>query len=349
MAVLSRRLEGFALNPDSAVWHLTWFAAISAVAFLLPFTLTSVLDLHHDVYYFVYFTATLLLLRAYVNASGIDILARLRSRWQASLAIGVVVSAFVVWSVLARIDSTPHPDGLYFAFEILWRGAVYGFVDALLLSAFPGLIAFALMREDIGGIARRAAYSGLTLALVVLITGVYHWGYEDFRDGDIIQPETGNTIISLPVVLTANPLGSLVAQTSMHLAAVTHAYESDDRLPPQTYVSDSPREAQLSDGDDGETVELARGGKLIIALTSNPSTGFGWYVGEGAGRGLELLGEPRFVPAGSTGPVVGAPGTQVFSFEATERGASQMVLEYRRSFEPTVPAEKTFHVTVEVR
>jgi inhibitor of cysteine peptidase len=118
----------------------------------------------------------------------------------------------------------------------------------------------------------------------------------------------------------------------------------DDQSP-----SVSAKEVQLSDPDNGAVVNLTRGGKLIIALASNPSTGFSWYLGERAEPGLELVDGPRYVPPGSTQPVLGAPGTEVFTFNATEVGTAQIVLEYRRSFEPDLPPSKTFRVTAEVR
>jgi hypothetical protein len=210
---------------------------VSGVAFLLPFLFTDLIDLHHDLYYLVYFSGVLAVLAAYVRLNDVDVRGAMTRNWKLSTAVGLGSAAFVVWSVLAKLDSTPHPSGAYFAFEIAWRGAAYGLVDALLLSAFPGLVAWELMKQDIAGWGRRAAYGGLTMALVVIITATYHAGYRDLRNvGGISKPEIGNTIISLPVVASANPVGSLVAHTSMHLAAVTHSYETRDRLPPQTFV-----------------------------------------------------------------------------------------------------------------
>lgn len=175
------------------------------------------------------------MLAAYVRLSslGFVLADQIRMRCRSSLVLGMAASAFVVWSVLARIDATPRPTGLYFAFEFFWRGAVYGVVDALLLSAFPGLVALGLMGNDISGWLRRAAYGALTLVLSVVITVTYHVGYDDFRNRDLAGPVIGNAIISIPVIATANPIGSIIAHASMHLAAVTHAYESKDRLPPR--------------------------------------------------------------------------------------------------------------------
>ena len=226
-------------NRGGPAWHLAWFGAVALLAFLLPFLLTSAWRLPHDAYYLIYFAATLAALGLYVRRSGIDLRALLRSRWRASLLLGAAASAFVVWSVLARVEATPRPAGWYLAFEVAWRGVAYGVVDALLLSAFPALVAWGLMRGRIGGLPRRLAYAALTLALVTAITVVYHVGYEDFRNRDVAGPVLGNAVISAPVIATANPLGSVVAHAAMHVAAVAHAYESKDRLPPQ--VSAGPR------------------------------------------------------------------------------------------------------------
>jgi len=214
-----------------------WFAGVSTIVFLVPLVFSSWLQLHHDVYYLVYFVTVAAVLATYLRASGINVTDVVVPRWQLSLALGIASGAFVTWSVLGRIESTPHPSGAYFAFEILWRGIIYGMVDALLLSAFPGLVAWELMQRNIVGAGRRIGYGVLTLALVAIITATYHAGYKDLQNvPGISQPEIGNAIISVPVIATANPAGSLLAHVSMHVAAVTHAYESKDRLPPQVFV-----------------------------------------------------------------------------------------------------------------
>jgi hypothetical protein len=103
-------------------------------------------------------------------------------------------------------------------------------------------VALNLLGGNVLGLERRVLYGGLTLVLVLLITAVYHLGYEDLRSAEGLRgPEIGNTVISLPVILSANPIGSVVAHASMHLAAVTHAYESKDRLPPQTFADERDR------------------------------------------------------------------------------------------------------------
>jgi len=214
--------------------QVAWFSTGALVAFLLPFVFSSILDLNHDAYYAVHFAGTIAFLALYVSATGADAAGLLRQNWRWSLAIGVVAAAFVVFNVVSREDSTPHPEGLYFAFEIAWRGVIYGVIDALLLTAFPALVAITLLEGRVATMARRGLFAGLALVMTLAITATYHLGYEQFREDGVGAPEIGNTIISVPALATMNPLGSIVAHASMHVAAVTHAYETDVFLPPQT-------------------------------------------------------------------------------------------------------------------
>jgi hypothetical protein len=212
--------------------HLTWFAAGTGIGFLTPFTLTSVIDCQHDIYYGFYFAITLAFLAAYVRATRLDVPALFRSAWRWSLVLAVPSTAFVVANVLSR-ESTAGPEGLYAAFEVAWRGVAYGTVDALLLTAFPGAVALGILEGKLRG-KRRLLFAVIALPLVLIITAAYHLGYEQFRDDGIGPPEFGNVVISLPMLATGNPLGSIVAHASMHVAADVHSYETDVFLPPET-------------------------------------------------------------------------------------------------------------------
>ena len=77
-------------------------------------------------------------------------------------------------------------------------------------------------------------FTALTLPLVLVITATYHWGYPQYRENGLGRPETGNVLITIPTVATANPAGSFVAHVSQHVAAVTHAYEFEIFNPPVT-------------------------------------------------------------------------------------------------------------------
>ena len=214
-------------------WLAAWYLAGVTVAFLLPFLFTSVLDLNGDLYYGIYFAGVLAFLGAFSKAASLDLRELFTRRWRWSIVLGLVMGAVVVWGVFARDDSTPRPEGLYFAFTIAWRGLAYGVVDALLLSAFPVAVAYAALGRRLDGLFRKAEFAALATILVMAITATYHLGYEQFRDNGVAAPEFGNALISVPAIATINPLGSIVAHASMHIAADVRVYETDTYLPPQ--------------------------------------------------------------------------------------------------------------------
>jgi hypothetical protein len=218
-----------------AVRHLAWFAVVCVAAFLVPYLGVSVFALQHDVYYLVYFALTVGLIATYVRAGHRAAAAgifRERRRW--SIALGVVLAAFLVFNVLSSEDATDRPHGAYFVFELLWRGVGYGLVDTLLLTVFPCLVAFTLLHGHVDGLVGKLRFTALALPLVIVVTATYHLGYPQYRHDGLSRPETGNVLISIPAFATANPLGSFVAHVSQHVAAVTHAYESQIFNPPVT-------------------------------------------------------------------------------------------------------------------
>jgi hypothetical protein len=66
---------------------------------------------------------------------------------------------------------------------------------------------------------------------ILVVTTAYHFGYADFRSRKIIQPNIGNTLISVPRLVTANPIGSPITHAVMHIAAVIHSPKTDLFLP----------------------------------------------------------------------------------------------------------------------
>ena len=213
--------------------QVAWFVLASTVAFFVPFVGVSALDLHHDLYYLVYFVIAIALVVAYIRTEHIEVGRIVRHAWPWSLALGIVVGLAQIWNVLGE-DATPRPDGGYFAFELVWRGATYGAVDALLLSAFPGFVAYSILRGRIGGLVGKLRFTALALPMILVITAIYHLGYPQYREDGVRKPATGNTIISVPMLATANPIGSVVAHATMHVTAVGHAYETPVFLPPET-------------------------------------------------------------------------------------------------------------------
>ncbi len=146
-----------------------------------------------------------------------------------SLGIGTLVALAMVRNVMNEA-SMAHPSGGFFWFELLWRGLLYGTVDALMLFVFPATVAYLLLRDP--DRRRRLRFAGLTLLLTMGITATYHLGYPQFRGSDLVQPEIGAVIATIPTALTGNPVGAVVVHDVFHLAANVHTYRSATFLPP---------------------------------------------------------------------------------------------------------------------
>jgi len=92
----------------------------------------------------------------------------------------------------------------------------------------------------------------------------------------------------------------------------------------------------------GDDITVDQGDEFVIALGSNPTTGYEWTAADNP--------DVTFVSSkqvtGSTLP--GAPSTQQLTFRADHAGSSTLELDYLRSFEPGVPPVKKakFPVTV---
>lgn len=226
-------------EPQEAAYgwgnQLVWFAAGAMSGFVVPLLFTTVLEIQHDVYLGIYFAFVIGLVGTYATRNDIDLAQALRRNWKWGVVAGVLLGIPIVRNVFSE-DATAHPDGVYYAFELVWRGALYGAADATLLTVFPCLIALRVLGAPLRTWGRRFSYFGASLLMVITITATYHLGYDHYRDDGVGKPEIGNTLISLPMLLTTNPIGSVLDHSAMHVAAVAHDYEGEVRLPPETKV-----------------------------------------------------------------------------------------------------------------
>lgn len=220
-------------RPESWTTQLRWYAAAAVIGFVVPYLGSSLLELQHDVYLGIYFAVVLTMLGAYVWHTGLDLRTAFTRHWKLGLGLGMLIGFALVRNVLTG-DSSPRPHGTYFAFELVWRGAIYGTIDALLLTVLPCTVVYRGLGGHLDTWRRRLAYVGASLVLVVAITATYHLGFAQYRQDGLKQPETGNTLISVPMLLSANPVGSILDHAAMHVSEVTHDYETEVRLPPAT-------------------------------------------------------------------------------------------------------------------
>jgi hypothetical protein len=228
---LARAGAGREAHPGSWRTQLRWFGAAVVVGFAVPYLGSTVLDLQHDVYLGGYFASVLALFVAYARSTRLDLRTTVTRHWKLGSVLGVVFGALLVRNVLGE-DATARPDGAYFVFELIWRGGIYGAMDAVLLTLLPCLIVHRALGGRLVTWRRRLVYFGASLALITTLTAAYHLGYSQYRDDGIAAPETGNTIISMPMLLSTNPIGSIADHAAMHVSAVAHEYETEVRLPP---------------------------------------------------------------------------------------------------------------------
>jgi len=92
-------------------------------------------------------------------------------------------------------------------------------------------------------------------------------------------------------------------------------------------------------------IQLAVGDIITVELCSNPTTGFQWEY-ETTGRTVLQETDHDFVPPGSDEP--GTPGKDIWTFEAIEKGETELRMEYSRPWEGGEKGEWTYTLTVTV-
>jgi inhibitor of cysteine peptidase len=81
--------------------------------------------------------------------------------------------------------------------------------------------------------------------------------------------------------------------------------------------------------DPGQTVNIGANQEFIIALGSNPTTGYSWQASYDQAK-LELVGgESKYEEVTQEG-VVGAGGVEYFRFKALKAGQTEITLTYEQ-------------------
>ena len=99
--------------------------------------------------------------------------------------------------------------------------------------------------------------------------------------------------------------------------------------------------------DASQTIDAKVGQEFVIALESNPTTGYGWQV-QSDDSLLELVNSEFESGAPADSQIVGAGGEEKFTFKALTKGETVVTLVYKRSWEETTGQEETrlFHVLI---
>ena len=96
----------------------------------------------------------------------------------------------------------------------------------------------------------------------------------------------------------------------------------------------------------GGDLSVSKGETFVIALESNPSTGFVWTVAQAPDSAVVTLEDQTYEKPDSS--AMGAPGTERFTFKAVAAGTTTIGLRYARPSDPDSPdnTNDTYTVTV---
>jgi hypothetical protein len=213
--------------------QIPWVVSGLVGGFAIPFVLADQLSLPKDLYLGIYGVAVLAFVAAWAHATDQSWRDLVMRHWKPACVLGLAFGALLAFVVLGQ-DATSRPSGAALVGAVLWRGVFYGAIDGLLLSSFPILATFAAFK----GTRLETRRSGkVTIGVIALVASMltattYHLGYSDFRSSKLRSPVAGDTMWSMPTLLTLNPVGAPVAHAVMHTTAVLHSYHTDLFLPP---------------------------------------------------------------------------------------------------------------------
>jgi len=102
--------------------------------------------------------------------------------------------------------------------------------------------------------------------------------------------------------------------------------------------------------DSGQTINIGVNQEFVIALGSNPTTGYSWQESYNENM-LELVGgESKYEESERAKEgVVGAGGIEYFRFKILKTGETEITLVYKRPWEEPSPQDITKIFTVNIR
>lgn len=141
-------------------------------------------------------------------------------------------------------------------------------------------------------------------------------------------------------------LAGLLAIASI---AVTLLALSTNGINPAAAEGEAERIGLDASYDDQE-IEVEVGELLVVTLESNPTTGFGWQLSGSFDEGLLALIDSRYEPGENTEQgMVGAGGSEVWTFKALATGETKISLEYSRPWESDEEAIQAFEIAVTIK
>lgn len=97
--------------------------------------------------------------------------------------------------------------------------------------------------------------------------------------------------------------------------------------------------------DNGKTYSLKPGNCIHVRLTTNPSTGYDWYLAPGMNEAMNLSARTVTTPGGA---MPGAPSQLEYVLCAAAPGTVVVKLLYYRPWEKNTPPAQTLTFTVKI-
>jgi hypothetical protein len=225
---------------------LAWFGAIAICSFLITWVVTDLLKVGRSVYVGLLALLTGGLTYGYLTWSKTDAVGFLLNHWAwgllgAALTAGINLAVIRLMIRRGRLHTPPgvRLQGRSRDAQVLWEDVIYGASEGMLLSVLP-LLALWQAFDSLGwttGWAGKLGAGALALAGSLVVIGVHHLGYREYRSRRMAEPYIGCVWFSLAYLLTGSPLAAMVGHMGTHAAMISHGFE----LPPHQEAGVSAR------------------------------------------------------------------------------------------------------------
>jgi inhibitor of cysteine peptidase len=100
--------------------------------------------------------------------------------------------------------------------------------------------------------------------------------------------------------------------------------------------------------DPGQTIDIGVNQEFVIALGSNPTTGYSWQASYDETM-LELVGGHSKYKEEAKKGLVGAGGVECFQFKALKSARTIITMVYKKLWEESTPQDLTKVFTIHIR
>jgi hypothetical protein len=247
-------------SADPSIGWGTFFVALVTIvvgSFLVTYLATDLRRMTRTPYvaYLAFVTGAATL--AYLWASGTDAGEFLRTGWAWGILGGTVTGA--VTGLLARRwpQTGGRPRGAAALAKMAWEGIVYGATEGTLLSILPVLAVWQGGRalgwtDDWPG---KAGVGALAMAASIVVIGIHHLGYREFRGPQVRFPIIACAFFSLGYLLTSSVIAAIGGHIVLHLVMILRGAE----MPPH-------QEAQRPQGSTTERVPVIEDGRDLATV-----------------------------------------------------------------------------------